>query len=152
MVQEFRACDKGSIKKHLQRHGIGALVNVEVIRPGIRLIPGQHRECEQNGPPGEQRVKCLLITSDRGEYVSVVVAEIWARESTVDLSRVIDGFACLPARSPITSMGSTSGTDSPRRKATNWVIEAIPKTSIPSTSPASPAWRAGTITRVKPAC
>ena len=40
----------------------------------------------------------------------------------------------------------------PRRKATNWLIEAMPKTSIPSTSIASPACRSGTITRGKPAC
>ena len=38
------------------------------------------------------------------------------------------------------------------RKATNWVIEATPKTPMPSTSFASPAWRSGTITLAKPAC
>jgi len=78
MEQELRACKKGSIKKLLHRHG-GALVDVEVIRPRIRLISGQHRERKQNGPPCEQGVKCLLITSDRGEDVSVVIAEVRPR-------------------------------------------------------------------------
>jgi hypothetical protein len=38
------------------------------------------------------------------------------------------------------------------QKATNWAIEAIPKTPMPSTSFASPACRSGTITLAKPAC
>ena len=35
--------------------------------------------------------------------------------------------------------GSTSGMGSSRRKATNWLIEAMPNTSSPVTSLASPA-------------
>jgi hypothetical protein len=54
----------------------------------------------------------------------------------------------MPAGSPTTSMGSTSGIGTPRSKATNWVIEPTPKTSIPSTSSASPAWRNGTIVAI----
>jgi hypothetical protein len=87
--KSLRACNEGSIKKRLQRHGMGALVNVEVGRPGIRLIPGQHREREQNGPPCEQGVKCLLITSDGGEDVSVVITEIRPRKAAVELSWII---------------------------------------------------------------
>jgi|SoiMethySBSTD1v2_1073268.scaffolds.fasta_scaffold656729_2 hypothetical protein len=88
MEQELRACKKGSIKKRLHRHG-GALVDVEVIRPRIRLISGQHRERKQNGPPCEQGVKCLLITSDRGEDVSVVIAEVRPRMAAAELSWII---------------------------------------------------------------
>jgi hypothetical protein len=46
----------------------------------------------------------------------------------------------------MTSIGSTSGIGSSRRNAINWVIEAMPNTSIPATSFASPAWRKGTMT------
>jgi hypothetical protein len=89
MEQEFRAGKKGSIKKRLQRLGIGAGVNVEASGPGVRLVSGQHRKREQNGPPCEQGVKCLLITSDGGEDVSVVIAEIRPRMAVVELSWII---------------------------------------------------------------
>ena len=40
---------------------------------------------------------------------------------------------------------------SPRIRATSWLIDATPNTSMPATSLASPACRSGTMTRVKPA-
>jgi hypothetical protein len=81
MEQELWACKQGSIKERLQRLGIAALVNVEVSRPIIGFISGQHRECEQNRPPREQWVKRLCVPSDGGEDVSVVIAEIRPREA-----------------------------------------------------------------------
>ena len=44
----------------------------------------------------------------------------------------------MSIRSRTGPTGATGGIGTPRRKATNWVIEAIPKTSIPSTSFAFP--------------
>jgi hypothetical protein len=58
---------------------------------------------------------------------------------TDQIRQVKTTLGMLAGRVPITSIGSTSGIGSPRKKATNWVIEARPITSIPATSLASPA-------------
>jgi hypothetical protein len=61
-------------------------------------------------------------------------------------------FACFCGALTYYLDGVYFGIGTPCRKATSWSIEAIPKTSMPSTSFASPHWRKGTLTLVKPAC